>query len=66
MQVRLIAVDSNGVPVTDYGILHAAAQQASIIFVLQENGGTRQIDIGEAMQVYSKILFYFKYIKYVH
>jgi len=50
-RVRLIAVDSNGVPVTDYGILHAAAQQASIIFVLQENGGTRQIDIGEAMQL---------------
>ena len=46
-----MGLDSNGVPVTDYGILHDAAQQVGIIFVLQENGGTRQISIGEAMQV---------------
>ena len=44
-------MDSNDVPVTDYGILHAAAHKENLIFVLQENGGTRQIDINEAMQV---------------
>ena len=53
IQFRLIAVDTNGVPVTDYGILYAAAQKVGIIFVLHENGGTRQIDINEAMQVCS-------------
>ena len=47
----MIGLDSNDVPVNDYGILHAAAQKAGIIFVLQENGGTRQISISEAMQV---------------
>lgn len=51
-RVRLIAVDSTGLPVTDYGILHAAAEQASIIFLLKtETGGTRQITIDEAMQL---------------
>ena len=47
----MIGLDSNGVLVTDYGILHAAAQKAGINFVLQENEGTRQIGIAEAMQV---------------
>lgn len=51
-RVRLIAVDSNGVPVTDYGILHAAAEQASIIFLLKtDQGRTRQITIDEAMRL---------------
>ena len=51
IQVRLIAIDSNGVPVTDYGLLHAAAQKAHLNFVVQEDGGTRQININEAIQV---------------
>lgn len=51
-RVRLIAVDSTGLPVTDYGILHAAAEQASIIFILkQDDGSTRRITIDEAMQL---------------
>jgi len=51
-RVRLIAVDSSGVPVTDCGILHAAAEQASIVFLLKQgDGSTRQISIEEAMQL---------------
>lgn len=51
-QVRLIAVDSNGVPVTEPAILQAAAEQAGIVFLVKdENNKDTQITIHEAMQV---------------
>ena len=50
--VRLIAVDSNGVPVTDPAILQAAAEQAGIMFVAKdENNQETGITIDQAMQV---------------
>lgn len=50
--VRLIAVDSNGIPVTDPAILQAAAEQAGIMFVSKdENDRENQISIDEAMQL---------------
>lgn len=50
--VRLIAVDSNGIPVTDPTILQAAAEQAGIMFVSKdENDHENQISIDEAMQL---------------
>ena len=50
--MRLIAVDSNGIPVTDPTILQAAAEQAGIMFVSKdENDHENQISIDEAMQV---------------
>ena len=50
--VRLIAVDSNGVPVTDPAILQAAAEQAGIMFVAKdENNEENAITIDQAMQV---------------
>jgi len=51
-QVRLIAVDSNGVPVTEPAILQAAAEQAGIVFILRdETNQNVQITIDRAMQV---------------
>lgn len=53
--MRLIAVDSNGIPVTDPTILQAAAEQAGIMFVSKdENDHENQISIDEAMQVSSR------------
>nr|CAB3234148.1 ZF(C2H2)-30 zinc finger protein [Phallusia mammillata] len=51
-QVRLIAVDSNGVPVTEPTILQAAAEQAGIVFITKDEGGEdSQISIDKAMQL---------------
>lgn len=51
-QVRLIAVDSNGVPVTETEILQAAAEQAGIVFITKdENNQDVQITIDEAMKL---------------
>lgn len=51
-QVRLIAVDSNGVPVTETAILQAAAEQAGIVFITKdENNHDVQITIDEAMKL---------------
>uniref|UniRef100_H2YQH7 Uncharacterized protein n=1 Tax=Ciona savignyi TaxID=51511 RepID=H2YQH7_CIOSA len=51
-QVRLIAVDSNGVPVTESAILQAAAEQAGIVFIIKnDNGDDSQITIDQAMQL---------------
>ncbi|XP_076821443.1 uncharacterized protein LOC143468246 isoform X2 [Clavelina lepadiformis] len=51
-QVRLIAVDSSGVPVTEPAILQAAAEQAGIIFLVKdENSQNTQISIDQAMQL---------------
>ncbi|XP_078489491.1 zinc finger protein isoform X1 [Ciona intestinalis] len=51
-QVRLIAVDSNGVPVTESAILQAAAEQAGIVFITKDdNGHDSQITIDQAMQL---------------
>ena len=51
-KVRLIAVDSNGIPVTEPAILQAAAEQAGIVFLLKdENGKDAQITIQQAMEV---------------
>ena len=50
--VRLIAVDSEGIPVTDPQILQAAAEQAGIMFVSKdENDEENSITIDQAMQV---------------
>ena len=50
--MRLIAVDSNGVPVTEPAILQAAAEQAGIVFLVKdENNKDTQITIHQAMQV---------------
>lgn len=52
--VRLIAVDSEGIPVTDPQILQAAAEQAGIQFVSKdENDEENSITIDQAMQVSS-------------
>lgn len=51
-QVRLIAVDSNGVPVTETAILQAAAEQAGIVFITKDdNDHDIQITIDEAMKL---------------
>ena len=51
--VRLIAVDSEGIPVTDPQILQAAAEQAGIQFVSKdENDEENSITIDQAMQVF--------------
>merc|ERR1719193_2751154 len=51
-RVRLIAVDSNGIPVTDSAILQAAAEQAGILFMLRKaNNREEQISIDHAMQL---------------
>lgn len=51
-QVRLIAVDSNGVPVTETAILQAAAEQAGIVFITKdETNQDVQITIDEAMKL---------------
>ena len=50
--VRLIAVDSEGIPVTDPQILQAAAEQAGIQFVSKdENDEENSITIDQAMQL---------------
>ena len=55
--VRLIAVDSEGIPVTDPQILQAAAEQAGIMFVSKdENDEENSITIDQAMQVNHPIL----------
>jgi len=51
-RVRLIAVDSNGIPVVDSAILQAAAEQAGILFMLRKQGNRdEQISIDTAMQL---------------
>lgn len=51
-RVRLIAVDSNGIPVVDSAILQAAAEQAGILFMLRkQNNRDEQISIDQAMQL---------------
>nr|XP_039271812.1 zinc finger and BTB domain-containing protein 24-like [Styela clava] len=51
-QVRLIAVDSNGVPVTETAILQAAAEQAGIVFITKDDKNQDvQITIDEAMKL---------------
>ena len=57
--VRLIAVDSEGIPVTDPQILQAAAEQAGIMFVSKdENDEENSITIDQAMQVIPTTFFY--------
>lgn len=52
LKVRLIAVDSNGIPVTEPTILQAAAEQAGIVFLVKNNKGiNQQITIDSAMKV---------------
>lgn len=65
--VRLIAVDSEGIPVTDPQILQAAAEQAGIMFVSKdENDEENSITIDQAMQVNPTppIFFSFIYINF--
>ena len=65
--VRLIAVDSEGIPVTDPQILQAAAEQAGIMFVSKdENDEENSITIDQAMQVNPTppILFLFIFINF--
>lgn len=51
-QVRLIAVDSNGVPVTETAILQAAAEQAGIVFITKDDSNRDiQITIDQAMRL---------------
>ena len=52
-QVRLIAVDSNGLPVIDPMILQAAAEQAGIQFLIKDtnSGKNSVINIGDAMRI---------------
>merc|ERR1711937_748729 len=52
-QVKLIAVDNNGTPVTDLGILQAAAIQAGIQFVIknEQTGTDSVITIDDAMRI---------------
>ena len=58
--VRLIAVDSEGIPVTDPQILQAAAEQAGIMFVSKdENDEENSITIDQAMQVKGGHLSFF-------
>lgn len=61
--VRLIAVDSEGIPVTDPQILQAAAEQAGIMFVSKdENDEENSITIDQAMQVNPTPLYFFIYL----
>ena len=61
--VRLIAVDSEGIPVTDPQILQAAAEQAGIMFVSKdENDEENSITIDQAMQVNILFIYFLRHI----
>ena len=62
--VRLLAVDSEGIPVTDPQILQAAAEQAGIMFVSKdENDEENSITIDQALQVKGGPFVFFCFAK---